>query len=315
MRKRKFSEFMAQLKDLTEAQRAALHELLGKTRDEKNPAAVIDAQFAKAPVCPRCKSGSIHKFGVVSGIQRYRCKDCGRSFNALTGTAMARLRKKELWLEYSKALADNLSLSKAAGRCGIDRTTAFRWRHRFLQTPGQSKVCCSGITEVDETYFLESFKGKKVSHRKPRKRGKEVSVRGLSVEQIPVVVARDREGHTCDAVLRTRTAKEVGIHIGSYISPASVLCIEQSRILIKFAKDSGLAFEAIGTKQRRGREKVFHVQNVNAYHSRLKNWMVRFHGVATERLSNYLGWRRLHELALRSPEDWLREAVKHKINT
>ena len=314
MRKQKFSEFMAQLKDLPEEQRAALHELLGKTRHERNPAAVIDTQFAKAPICPRCQSGSMHKFGVVSGIQRYRCKDCGRSFNALTGTSMARLRKKELWLEYSKALADNLSLSKAAERCGIDRTTAFRWRHRFLQTSGQSKVCCSGITEVDETYFLESFKGKKVSHRKPRKRGKEVRVRGLSAEQIPVVVARDREGHTCDAVLRTRTAKEVGIHIGSYISPASVLCIEQSRILIKFAKDSGLAFEAIGTKQRRGREKVFHVQNVNAYHSRLKNWMVRFHGVATERLSNYLGWRRLHELALRAPEDWLRTAVKHKIN-
>ena len=59
-------------------------------------------------------------------------------------------------------------------------------------------------------------------------------MRGLSAEQIPVVVARDREGRTCDAVLRTRTAKEVGLHIGDYISPASVLCIEQSRILIPF---------------------------------------------------------------------------------
>jgi hypothetical protein len=223
---------------------------------------------------------------------------------------MARLRKKELWLEYSKTLADSLSLSKAAECCGIDRTTALRWRHRFLQAPNQRRACCAGITEVDETYFLESFKGKKVSHRKPRKRGKEVSVRGLSAEQIPVVVARDRTGNTCDAVLRTRTAKEVGVRIGSHISPASVLCIEQSRILMKFAKDYGLAFETIGTKQRRGREKVFHVQNVNAYHSRLKNWMVRFHGVATERLSTYLGWRRLHELALRSPVDWLRAVVK-----
>jgi hypothetical protein len=41
----------------------------------------------------------------------------------------------------------------------------------------------------------------------------------------------DREGHTCDAVLRTRTAREVGLRLGNYISPASVLCIEQSRIL------------------------------------------------------------------------------------
>jgi transposase-like protein len=315
MKKQKFSEFLAQLKDLTEVQLAALRELLGsKPQREKSPVAIVNEKFADNPECPKCQSGAIHRWGIVSGIQRYRCKHCGRSFNALTGTPMARLRKKDLWLEYSKALSDSLSLSKAAERCGIDRTTAFRWRHRFLQTPSQNKARCVGITEMDETYFRESFKGKKLFHRKPRKRGKEASMRGLSAEQIPVVVARDREGRTCDAVLRTRTAKEVGIRIGNYISPASVLCIEQSRILIKFAKDKGLAFEAIGTKQRRGREKVFHVQNVNAYHSRLKNWMVPFRGVATERLSSYLGWRRLHERALRSPEDWLRASVKQEVN-
>lgn len=39
--------------------------------------------------------------------------------------------------------------------------------------------------------------------------------------------------------------------------------------------------------------KVYHVQNVNAYDSRLKTWMRRFHGVATHYLANYLGWRRM----------------------
>jgi len=87
----------------------------------------------------------------------------------------------------------------------------------------------------------------------------------------------------------------------------------QSRILLKFAKDRGFAYETIGTKQRRGREKVFHVQNVNAYHSRLKTWMRRFNGVATERLKSYLGWRRLHEQALCLPDDWLRAAAKSAI--
>ena len=36
----------------------------------------------------------------------------------------------------------------------------------------------------------------------------------------------------------------------------------------------------------------YHVQNVNAYGSRLKTWMRRFNGVATCHLANYLGWRR-----------------------
>ncbi|MDR1776466.1 MAG: hypothetical protein LBR31_01380 [Desulfovibrio sp.] len=94
----------------------------------------------------------------------------------------------------------------------------------------------------------------------------------------------------------------------------SLLCIEKSRILMKFAKKTGLAFELIGTKQRKGREKVFHVQAVNAYHSRLKNWMIRFNGVATERLPNYLTWRRLHEAQLTSPKEWLQAIVIGKIH-
>ena len=275
---------------------------------------IINGAFSAKPACPVCFCGSVYKWGIVDGLQRYRCKECKRTFNALTGTSMARLRKKELWLEYSQALADSLSLTKAAARCGIDRTTAFRWRHRFLPLSGLQVAKCSGITEMDETYFRESFKGKKVLHRRPRKRGK-LEVRGLSSEQIPVVVARDRSGHTCDAVLRERNAKEVGLRIGSHIAPDSLLCIEKSRILVKFAKDSGLALEAIGTKQRRGREKVFHVQTVNAYHSRLKNWIVRFNGIATERLPSYLSWRRLHESHLASPQQWLQAIVKGKIHT
>ena len=37
---------------------------------------------------------------------------------------------------------------------------------------------------------------------------------------------------------------------------------------------------------------VYHVQNVNAYDSRLKDWIRRFRGVATRYLDSYLGWFR-----------------------
>jgi len=39
-------------------------------------------------------------------------------------------------------------------------------------------------------------------------------------------------------------------------------------------------------------DKAFHVQNVNAYDSRLKGWMQHFYRVATKYLDHYLGWRR-----------------------
>ena len=37
---------------------------------------------------------------------------------------------------------------------------------------------------------------------------------------------------------------------------------------------------------------IYHINNVNAYDSRLKNWMRPFNGVATKYLPNYLGWHR-----------------------
>ena len=41
---------------------------------------------------------------------------------------------------------------------------------------------------------------------------------------------------------------------------------------------------------------VYHIQNANAYTSRLKGWMLPFRGVATKYLPNYLGWRRMVDM-------------------
>ncbi len=38
---------------------------------------------------------------------------------------------------------------------------------------------------------------------------------------------------------------------------------------------------------------IYHIQNVNAYGSRLGQWITKFHGVATRYLESYLGWYRM----------------------
>ena len=47
---------------------------------------------------------------------------------------------------------------------------------------------------------------------------------------------------------------------------------------------------SVGERVRNGAEGTIHVQNVNAYHRRFKEWLMRFHGVASRWLPNYLGW-------------------------
>ena len=58
-------------------------------------------------------------------------------------------------------MTEGQSVRKSAKACHVHRNTAFRWRHRFLMLPDQQKATnLVGIAEADETFFLESFKGK-----------------------------------------------------------------------------------------------------------------------------------------------------------
>lgn len=71
------------------------------------------------------------------------------------------------------------------------------------------------------------------------------------------------------------------------------LCSDGFRPYIKFAQSNDLIHKRLNVAAGvQVIEKVFHIQNVNAYHSRLKSWMGRFHGVATKYLESYLGWFR-----------------------
>ena len=69
---------------------------------------------------------------------------------------------KDRWVTQTETMIDGVSTAKAAKRCGVDYKTAFRWRHRFLASlAGDKPRTLSGIVEGDETFILESFKGKR----------------------------------------------------------------------------------------------------------------------------------------------------------
>ena len=60
---------------------------------------------------------------------------------------------------------------------------------------------------------------------------------------------------------------------------------------------------------------AWHVQNVNSYHSQLKDWMRQFRGVATKYLDSYLGWFRAIEQSSRAgldPALLLAVSVSHR---
>jgi len=294
MKAEEFRRLTAELEKLTPHQKQILTDRLRSTGQAQIARALIESRVGATPACPHCGHGHVARWGKVSGLQRYRCGACHATFNALTGTPLARLRLKDKWLTYAQQMTFGASVRKSAAACEVHRNTSFRWRHRFLELPNtQRATLLSGIAEADETVFLESLKGKKRGlPRAPRKRGGKASKRGLSDEQIPVLICRDRaDKEHISAVLKPILAAD------------AILCTDGGKALGAVAREMGIVHRPVNLAQGiRVIAGVYHVQNVNAYDSRLKEWMHRFHGVATRYLANYLGWRRLIERSHNAPQ-------------
>lgn len=295
MKNRDFSQLLLQITEMDHRQRSSLLNALTHLSDDTQVIECIESKFDADGKCPFCSHDYYYRHGFASGLQRYRCMSCKKTFNALTGTPLARLRHKDKWLSYLKAIRESLTVRKAATLVGINRKTSFRWRHRFLTLIADDHPnSLHGITEADETYLLESHKGSRHLARKSRKRGGKASKRGLSKEQVCILIARDRAGCTVDFV--TGLGQVNVSSLKSSLKPmldADALLVSDGHTAYKtFCQAENLSHEIINLSKGERVKGAFHLQNVNAYHSRFKGWLQRFHGVATKYLPNYLGWQR-----------------------
>ena len=317
MRSPRFKKWFAGLPALNPPQRRQVLDALSPAAGLDQLLALLD-QFKAERRCPACASPHWHRHGQANGLQRYRCRACRRTFNDLSGTPLARLRLRDKWIDYLGALLDSLPVRAAAKRVGVHRNTAFRWRHRFLTRVKQDRPRrLHGILEADEMFLLESQKGSRQLTRQARKRGGAAHQRGISRELDCILVARDRSGQTMDAVTGRGavSAGQLTQHLLPLLDPHVLLVTDANAAYRAFSKRHGIAHQYVnlraGERVRRSSEGAIHVQNVNAYHRHLRDWLMRFHGVASRYLPNYLGWRRaLDGERVTSAEALLQLAIK-----
>lgn len=248
------------------------------------------------PICPHCKSINVVKNGNVRGIQRFKCKDCGKTFSYTTNTILYKSNKSiETWEKYCECFLHKFPLRKCAEICGISLDTAFNWRHKILDALQnmQSDVSLKGIVESDETFFALSFKGsKKENFEIPRvahDRGHSVSTRGLSSEMVCVPCMVNHEGLSVGQISNLGKPKVQHLEkvINGKIEQGSVFVTDSLKGYQKVAVSN----ELVHVRIPRGKHKsgVFNINTVNSYHSELKrmiNW--NFKGVATKYLNNYI---------------------------
>lgn len=263
---------------------------------------IRESRFLSGVICPHCGCEHVVGHGKYRGRQRYKCKSCLITFNDLSFSPMSGTHYQDKWPEYVELMCESRSIPYIAQELNISVPTAFYWRHKILNS--MKKIDLNqvyGIIESDEKFFKESFKGqKKLTSRKAYSRGGSAQKRGISDEQVCVVVAMSRDGEILSkkAGKGRITADQIDSAIGKYISPNSVLCSDSATNYRSFAIKKGLQHEKVNAKNKKYVvNKIYHIQHVNSYHERLETWINRhFRGVSTKYLDNYLVWSRFLEL-------------------
>ncbi len=242
--------------------------------------------------CPNCESIRIRTAGKARGVQRYKCKDCGKTFGAKKDTAFHHTKKSlETWNHYLNLMfSRQMPLRKIAKATGINLRTAFFWRHKVLNALKElDNPKLSGIVEADETYFALSYKGKKRDlPRPPHKRGKQIKKRGLSKDQVCVIGAVDR---TKAALLKSTCLANPKISdvtrvLGPHIARDALLVTDVGKAFPGFARNLDLKHYPL--EKRTSDNESIHRQTVNSLHAQVKRFMRPFNGVATKYLDHYL---------------------------
>jgi transposase-like protein len=250
--------------------------------------------------CPYCESKHYYKFGFKSNSQRYRCNICKKTFTEYTGTWVSHIHKKDMLNSYFDEMKMETSLDSITENLGISKQTAFNWRHKILSgLQNNDKANFNGITESDETFFLQSEKGKKKEDAKPRKRGGKASKRGISNEQVAVIVTTDRKNEL-DMTVATMgriSKKDIQDTIGFRINNHSILCSDAHRSYSAFAKEKQIEHHKLNARKKQYvKQVIYHIQHVNSIDSRLKSWIhEKFIGVSSKYLQKYLNWYRFKE--------------------
>ena len=218
---------------------------------------LIETRLDGEGSCIYCEGMHVVKNGKrKDGVQRFLCRDCHRSFIASTDSITSRTRKSiSVWATYLKCMLDQKTLKQSSAECDISISTAFTWRHKILDT-------LSELTEKACVPCAVNDAG--ISYAKTGKLGK------ISSDCIKEIFEKK-------------------------IAPHTVLCTDKERAYLKLAERNELNLIQMDTDCRTiskdGRN--YGIQRINAYHSRLKLFICRFHGVSTKHLGNYIVWNDL----------------------
>ena len=283
------------------------------------------------PCCPKCESKNIIKNGSQNNVQKFKCKDCHKTFGLLTGTCVHWLHKKDMWLKFIELTFESKSIRTICKEIGINsRQTIFNWRHKLLSSLDQIfEKQFKGVVEIDDMLVRFNQKGRVNSFMESVRRSsthtnergfkyvkrRKLSKRGISNEQVSVLFTIDRYrtidmkllklgkinisslGRVFDDGLRERLNKENIIVTDG--------CTSYRSILEGFSHEKLVVYKG---EKVRGQ---FHLNTLNNYCGVYKDWIrYNFRSVATKYLQNYLNCFKMIFFVLKNSENAIIDFLK-----
>lgn len=237
--------------------------------------------------CRHCGCSHIKKRGFTSnGLQRYRCLECEKSFNILTGTLFDNHRIPITeWLDFLLDIFGygSFSLTSKANRNSIN-TTKYWIEKVFLMLEGyQDGIVLKGNVWIDETFY-------RVREPDVLRKPDGTEFRGLSRNQMCIAVGTD--GRNVIAILegtgkpsgkKTRAAFSTHIENGSHL----IHDMEKSHGVL--VSELGLTSEAYDSKElRKLDDKDNPLDSVNQVCRLLQLFLKAHSGFLRENIQDYL---------------------------
>ncbi|MCT4613505.1 MAG: IS1595 family transposase [Marinifilaceae bacterium] len=279
MKNTEFKRFLSEVPNFSNLQFRLLKEKIQQRVKKKRVSNILETEEFKLN-CPFCKSKQFIKWGKRSDLQRYKCKSCCKTFNSLTKTPLAKLKRKGHWLSYSHCLKRGFTLKKSAEICGIHINTAFRWRHRFLCNSKFIKAKkIGGIIESAHLVLKESFKGVKKFDKDKKE----------NLRDVYVVYGMDRNNNMFDLTDKGFNVSVLRRWFGNIVQRNSLLISGGNKNYSDFAYINGIKHTQFNSQVN----DLFFKDGINSYLEKFKRWINNhFKGVSTKYLENYVSWYR-----------------------
>lgn len=284
------------------------------------------AQKSELPNCPHCgalaeEKHIIRKGYNRNGAQRYRCKKCGSTFVASTGTVLSGTHKTaDTWRKFIELTIKGRSLKDCEWECDISHQTACDWRQKVLSVfdDTQKDTMMSGIVEADEMQIPISYKGNHIQGafgkrkkgpgavnnmpRKAYRRGSDNKSRSSKEKACVFCMVENTDKRFYAAVPGVGFMNEemLDVTVAKHINKTTaMLLVDQYKITRTYLDNNNYKSLVLAANtsdnphdhkpEIQGENRELHLQHVNAFHHHIRAFLKPYCGVSSKYLSNYIG--------------------------